>query len=74
MADEVEDRYGDDAVVGRNSLFGQLQAAGYEVFPPNTPVRDAREDTRYNGGYTVETYGSHNPDGVDAISASSAIR
>jgi N-formylglutamate amidohydrolase len=60
-------RYGDDALVGRNSIFGQLAAAGYNVFPPNIPPRDSREDLRWNGGYTVDAYGSHNPDGVDVI-------
>jgi N-formylglutamate amidohydrolase len=60
-------RYGDDALVGRNSLLGQLAAAGYTVFPPITAPRDAREDPRWNGGYTVDAYGSHNPDGIDTI-------
>jgi N-formylglutamate amidohydrolase len=60
-------RSGEDALVGRNSLFGQLQAAGYDVFPANPAPRDAREDPRWNGGYIVDTYGSHRPDGVDVI-------
>jgi N-formylglutamate amidohydrolase len=60
-------RYGEATLVGPNSIFGQLQAAGYDVFPPNSPVGDTREDPRWNGGYTVQTYGSHHPAGIDAI-------
>ena len=40
------------------SLRGFLEAAGYTV------VAEAPE---LIGGYTVRTYGSHNPDGLDAI-------
>jgi N-formylglutamate amidohydrolase len=60
-------RHGEESLVGRNSIAGQLQAAGYDVFPPGGPLQGAREDARYNGGYTVATYGSQHPDGIDAI-------
>jgi N-formylglutamate amidohydrolase len=61
------DWYGDDALVGPTSIFGQLRADGYDVYPPNGPLRDAREDPRWNGGHTVSTYGSQHPDGLDAV-------
>lgn len=58
---------GEAALTGPQSIFGALHGKGYPVFPPNTPVGSPREDKRYNGGYTVQTYGSGNPDGIDAI-------
>jgi N-formylglutamate amidohydrolase len=60
-------RHGDDAVAGGNSIFGQLRTAGYEIFPTSASLRDSREDRRWDGGHTVGSYGSHNPDGIDAI-------
>jgi hypothetical protein len=67
------DRLGADALVGPSSIFGQLSQSGYEVFPPNTPLRDPPEDARWNGGHTVSLYGSHNPDGIDAIQIESGL-
>jgi N-formylglutamate amidohydrolase len=46
------------AMQRRRSLRGYLEAAGYDV------VAEARQLIR---GHTVRTYGSHNPDGLDAI-------
>jgi hypothetical protein len=49
-------------------LFGQLQANGFKVFPANDlPIGGRSEDAGFNGGYTVQTYGSHTAAGVDAI-------
>jgi N-formylglutamate amidohydrolase len=59
-------RAGEAALTGPRSLFGQLQARGYTVWPANAPLSTAPE-TIYRGGYTVQAYGSHTPDGVDAI-------
>ena len=59
--------HGPAALIGTNSIFGALQGKGYKVFPPNTPIGDPPEDRRFNGGYTVHTYGSGNADGIDAI-------
>jgi N-formylglutamate amidohydrolase len=56
---------GIEALTGRGSIFGRLQAAGYTVYPPNTPPGSPRESL--NGGYTVAAYGSHRADGIDAI-------
>jgi N-formylglutamate amidohydrolase len=63
----IVDRRGVTALVGENSIFGRLQALGYTVFPANTPPGNPRESPLYNGGYTVQTYGSHQPNGIDAI-------
>lgn len=55
------------ALIGPNSIFGIVQARGYTVYPPNTPLGSPPEDRRFNGGYIVAAYGSHNQDGIDAI-------
>lgn len=59
-------RHGSEALGGPQSIFGVVQAKGYSVFPPNA-IGDPQEDRRYNGGYTVHTYGSRSPHGLDAI-------
>jgi N-formylglutamate amidohydrolase len=55
------------ALTGTNSILGRMQAAGYEIFPLNTPPGTPPEDRSYNGGFIVATYGSHNTNGIDAI-------
>jgi hypothetical protein len=60
-------RRGDAALIGPDSLFGRLQAAGVKVFPANTPLGQPPEERAYVGGFTVRTYGSHTTDGIDAI-------
>jgi N-formylglutamate amidohydrolase len=60
-------QHGPGALIGSKSVFGVLQAKGRTVFPPNSPIGKPREDPRYNGGYTVRTYGSDQPGGIDAI-------
>jgi len=60
-------KHGPEALSGPNSILGVVQSKGYKVFPPNTPIGNPPEDRRYNGGYTVHTYGSRNPDGLDAM-------
>jgi N-formylglutamate amidohydrolase len=54
----------DDALYRRRGLVGLLQVAGYAMLPGEfgTPEHHA-----FTGGYTVETYGSHHADGIDAI-------
>jgi N-formylglutamate amidohydrolase len=59
-------RAGQAALTGPLSVFGQLQARGYSVIPPNTPP-GAPPETRFRGGYTVQAYGSQHPTGIDAI-------
>ena len=59
-------RFGPSALQGANSITGLLAARGYTVNPaPDAP--DLKEDPRYAGGYTVFAYGSHRPEGIDAI-------
>jgi hypothetical protein len=60
-------RRGTEALIGPTSIFGQLAAGGFDVFPQNTPLRRPPEHGQYFTGYTVRTYGSHQPDGIDAI-------
>ncbi|GCL61323.1 N-formylglutamate amidohydrolase [Pseudaquabacterium pictum] len=59
-------RLGPTALQGPDSLIGRLAARGYAVHPP-IGSDNLREDPRFAGGYTVATYGSHQPDGIDAI-------
>ena len=41
---------------------------GYRIAPPNDTSPTDRVETRnYTGGHTVELYGSHNADGIDAM-------
>jgi hypothetical protein len=45
--------------------FGQLKQRGYTVFPPGNSRE--QENSRYNGGHIVTTYGSHVTNGLDAV-------
>ena len=54
----------DDALYRRRGLVGLLQAADYAMLPGKFCDR---EHPAFTGGYTVETYGSHRTDGIDAI-------
>jgi N-formylglutamate amidohydrolase len=54
----------DDALYRRRGLVGLLQAAGYAMRPRGS---GEPEHPAFTGGYTVETYGSHGADGIDAI-------
>lgn len=58
---------GPEALIGPNSILGVVHGKGYKVFPPNTPPGNPPEDRRFRGGYTVHTYGSAQPDGIDAL-------
>jgi N-formylglutamate amidohydrolase len=57
-------RFGAEAIVGPQSIFSRLEERGYKVWPPTAAPH--KED-RYAGGYIVQTYGSHQPSGIDAI-------
>jgi N-formylglutamate amidohydrolase len=62
------ERAGIPAVTGANGIFGQLAANGLDVFPSNDVAPEGTAENRgFNGGYTVGTYGSQNPDGIDAV-------
>lgn len=61
----LRQRRGDSALVGRDGLVGCLNALGFAT----APEIDAKvlELPQYNGGYTVQTYGSHRSPGIDAV-------
>lgn len=59
----LKDRSGKKAITGPDSVLGVLAKKGYAIVPANDS--DDAEDKRFNGGYTVGTYGTES--GVDAI-------
>ena len=59
-------RHGAAALSGERSLVGLLAAGGYQVHP-EVGAASMREHPKFAGGYTVFTYGSQNPTGIDAI-------
>ena len=60
----LQRRFGREALMGPESILGQMESRGYKVAPGSTS--DQREQ-RYTGGYTVRTYGSHRGTSIDAI-------
>ena len=62
----LRDRFGQSAIVGANSILGQLEKKGYQVFPANNSPQQP-EDARFNGGYIVQNYGGKEGTGIDAI-------
>ena len=64
-------RFGADAMVGSKSIFSQLESMGYRVLPS---TEEPHREQRYVGGYTVQTYGSHQPSGIDAIQLEIGMR
>lgn len=63
---ELVKREGDAAIVGPRSLFGLFAAAGYATLPLQEATGIGKE-TRFNGGYITDTYGSHQGTSIDAI-------
>lgn len=59
-------RFGAPAVSGKHSVLGQMASKGYKVLPSNGD-KDKDKETRYLGGYIVQSYGSHQQLGIDAI-------
>jgi N-formylglutamate amidohydrolase len=61
-------RAGVGSITGPDGLFGQFETQGFKVFPSNRmSIWHGSENAGYNGGYTVNTYGSQNADGIDAV-------
>lgn len=61
-------RAGSTAITGPDSLFGRFAALGYPIIPANDAAPTDRTEARnYSGGYTVDIYGSHRSDGIDAM-------
>lgn len=59
----LRERFGEPAHNGSQSLFGLLRQHGWKAHPEG----DGKEQSGYNGGYIVKTYGSHQGYGIDAI-------
>ncbi len=59
-------KHGNAAVQGQDSIIGALQGKGYQVFP-TMETESLKEDSRFNGGYTVFAYGSNATNGINAI-------
>jgi N-formylglutamate amidohydrolase len=59
------DRLGPGGLMGDQGFLGILAKAGYEIHPERGS--DAKEDSRYNGGYIVRTYGALGATGIDAV-------
>lgn len=61
-------RAGITAVTGPDGVFGWLEAHDVAVVPSNREHPEVLADeTFFEGGYTVATYGSNRPHGVDAV-------
>lgn len=60
----LRERFGDAAHNGPESFFGSLHKRGWKVHPQRP--REL-ENPFYQGGFTVQTYGSHQGFGIDAI-------
>ncbi|HEY4260634.1 MAG TPA: BPL-N domain-containing protein [Schlesneria sp.] len=60
----LRERFGEAAQTGEHSLFGQLEHHGWIVYP--NPL-DGKEQAGFGGGYIVQTYGSHQGFGIDAM-------
>lgn len=59
----LRQRFGESAHIGPESLFGMLKTSGWTVFPDD----ERREQSGFTGGYIVQTYGSHQGYGIDAM-------
>jgi N-formylglutamate amidohydrolase len=59
-------KHGIEAIQGEKSILGGLASRGYNV-NPSVGSASLEEDRRYAGGHTVFLYGSHRPQGIDAI-------
>lgn len=59
------ERLGPDGLMGDAGLLGILHAKGYEIVPK--PGSTDKEDSRYNGGHIVRTYGASGGTGIDAL-------
>lgn len=61
-------RAGAAAINGPDSVFGRFAALGYRIVPNlDSAPTDRVETKNYIGGHTVEIYGSHHSDGIDAM-------
>lgn len=63
----LKDRDGMPALRGKNSVLGRMEKLGYKVMPAGDADGAAKEEPQFNGGYIVNTYGSHTAYAIDAI-------
>ncbi|MGZ8427047.1 MAG: N-formylglutamate amidohydrolase [Candidatus Binatia bacterium] len=61
---QLNKRFGATAVSGPKSVLGHLASIGYKILPD---LAGKDRETRYTGGYTTRTYGSHRGTKIDAI-------
>ena len=61
---QLRRQFGKAALSGPKSVLGHLAANGYKILPDLT---GQDRETRYTGGYTTRTYGSHRGTKIDAI-------
>ena len=59
-------KHGIESIQGEKSILGGLTSRGYNV-NPILGSASLEEDRRFYGGHTVYFYGSHRPQGIDAI-------
>jgi N-formylglutamate amidohydrolase len=58
-------RFGAEALVGKSGMVGELQASGLRTMPALNATDF--HVPKFDGGFTVQHYGSHKPGGLDAI-------
>ena len=56
--------HGEAALTGPKGWQTQLESRGWTFIPA---ASDMSRETKFNGGYIVQTYGSHQEGGIDAI-------
>lgn len=60
----LQEQHGKAALTGPQSVLGHLASIGYKILPDLT---GQERETRYTGGFTTRTYGSHQGTKIDAI-------
>jgi len=60
----LRETFGEEAHSGSKSLFGLLSARGWKVHP--SPL-DGKEQSRFTGGFIVQSYGSNKSQLVDSM-------
>lgn len=61
----LRERFGAEALVGKTGMVGELQAAGLRTMPALNATDF--HVPKFDGGFTVQNYGSHKAGGLDAI-------
>ena len=61
---QLQEQFGSAALSGPKSVLGHLASIGYKILPDLT---GQDRETRFTGGFTTLTYGSHQGTKIDAI-------